>query len=544
MRSARADRGRSRWRRLVAGAAAALGLALLVAPLVLAFNLPPSEPGRSVYDFAGVWSASTIAAAQQTADRLRATTGVEIAVVSIPTGESSVSTSTAERDAKLIMDTWGVGQAGKNNGIVVLFDLDTTLRHGQIYVYGGSGIVSTYLSEAAAQNVADDMLAQAKQGDLDAALSVGMAQVASAVDNPGSRLGSRPLLSLPAVLLVVIDAGILALMFALWWRDGRDPPIPTIDDSVLLPAPPTGMTPSMAALLRDGVATERAPAAALVDLASRNLIAIREGTTVLGIGHKPLDFVVSDPADPRVAHQEQLVGEPERVILTTLRSIATDGVVEHTAMRKAPQLQADFAKALGRAAAATPWFRSDPTTSINTFLALPWVSLLPLFAMLLLLRDSPDGTSAFIGFGATIVTVVVGSLIARSMAARTTEGSWVLGMALAYRNTLRHEIGASPGVVTATEHARLKLPWLETPDTLIVWAIALGLAHEVGELISRSVDDPVSASWHPVWYAGSAASFASFGSSISSITTTTASSAGGGYGGGSSGGGGGGGGGF
>ena len=521
-----------------------VALALLVGPLALAFDLPPSQEGKSVYDFAGIWTNGTVAAAQQTADRLRSQTGVQMAIVSIPTGESSVSTSEAEQTAKDIMDAWGVGQAGVDNGIVVLFDLDDTLRHGQIYVYGGRGIVSTYLSPAAAQNVANAMLDRAKAGDLDGALTVGMAQIAGAVDHPGSRLESAPLLAWPAILVLVANALLLVVIFGVWWRDGRDPPIPLIDDSVLLPAPPPGLTPSMAALLHDGIATKNAPAAAIVDLASRNLLAMREGSTLLGIGHKPIDYIMSDPNDQQVAHAETLVGEPERLILDSLRGISSNGVVEHKELRRLANLQSRFATALGKAAAATPWFKSDPNAAMNRVGLLPIVSFLVLFGALFVAKDQMDGLSAFVMIAASGIAIAVGALIARSMAARTTQGSWVLGMALAYRNTLRHEMGVAPGVVTAHEHAKLKMPWLETPDALILWAVALGLADEVGHLIGRSVNDPASANWHPVWYTGSGASFASFGSSISSINVTAATSSGGGYGGGSSGGGGGGGGGF
>jgi uncharacterized membrane protein YgcG len=531
-------------RRAASAAALSIAVMLLLAPLALAFDLPPSQEGRQVYDFASIWRADTIASAEQTASRLRTQTGVQMAIVSIPTGESSVDTSEAESTAKEIMDVWGVGQAGVNNGIVVLFDLDTTLHHGQIYVYAGSGVLGKYLSTAAIQNIANDMLGKAKDGDLNAALTVGMTQIADAVDHPGTRLESAPLLSTPALVALAVNVLVVVLVIAQWWRDGRDPPIPLIDDSVLLPAPPPGMTPSMAALLRDGVATKNAPAAALVDLASRNLIAMQEGHTTLGIGKKPIDFIVSDPNDPRVAHAETLVGEPERLILHSLRTVAVGGVVDHTAMRRLTTLQTRFASALGRAGAATPWFKSDPNKAISSLGLIVIVPFLVLFGVMIVFGDSMNTLSAFAVFLSSFAAIGIGAVVARYMASRTTEGSWALGMALAYRNTLRHEMGTAPGVVSAQEHAKLKMPWLETPDALIVWAVALGLADEVGHLISRSVEDPASANWHPVWYSGSSASFSSFGSSISSINVTAASSSGGGYGGGSSGGGGGGGGGF
>ena len=536
--------GLSRPGRLSAAVAAAgLGV-LLIAPLALAFTLPASNEGQSVYDFAGVWRRDTVTSVQQTAERLRAATGVEVAIVSIPTGESSVDTTEARNTAGQVMDAWGVGRKGVNDGIVVLFDLDSSLRHGQIYVYVGSGALSTYLSADAAQNVANDMLAKAKTGDLDAALTVGMTQIADAVDHPGSRLESAPPLGWQAIPILVIDGLVVFFLIGLWWRDGRDPPIPKIDDSVLLPAPPTGLTPALAALLRDGTTTKNAPAAALVDLASRNLLAMRESASKVGIGHKPIDFILPDASDPLIAHAETLVGAPERVILHALRGIAQGGVVKHEELRRLPDMVTRFSASLGKAGLSAKWFKSNPDKSRRRF---TWVFMVPLAALLLTMAFGANslGRPAVIAiFVATLGAVVLNIAVSRFLASRTTEGSWVLGMALAYRNTLDHEIAAAPGVVSAQMHAMLKMPWLETPDALIVWAVALGLADEVGHLVSRGLDDPASANWHPAWYRGTAGTFSSFGSSISSINVTAASSSGGGYGGGSSGGGGGGGGGF
>jgi uncharacterized membrane protein YgcG len=524
---------------------AVLGVAALVlAPLALAFTLPPSQEGTSVYDFAGIWRHDTIASVQQTADRLRAATGVELAVVSIPSGESSVDTPEAKATATQIMDTWGVGQKGVNNGIVVLFDLDTTLRHGQVYVYGGAGIISKYLSSDAAQNVANDMLAQAKAGDLNAALTVGITQIADAVDHPGTRLETAPLLAWQAIVALVINGIVVVFLIGLWWRDGRDPPVPLIDDSVLLPAPPPGLTPAMAALLRDGTTTKNAPAAALVDLASRNLLAMREGTAKFGVGHKPIDYIVSDAKDPLVVHAETLVGAPELLILHSLRGIAKGGVVDHKELQRLPNLLSRFGAALGKAAVSTKWFKSNPDKAMSRFTWIVAVPLVTLFLTMMFASNALSQVAIIVVFVASFGAVAVNIVVARFLASRTKDGSWVLGMALAYRNTLRHEMGTAPGVVSAQEHAKLKMPWLETPDALIVWAVALGLANEVGHLVSRSMDDPASANWHPAWYRGTAGTFASFGASISSINVTAASSSGGGYGGGSSGGGGGGGGGF
>src|SRR5436190_430172 len=134
---------------------AALG-AVLGAAMVLALplaalgrlTLPPSQAGRYVYDLAGIWSQSAIDQAQSTAVAIRDRTGAELAIVSWPSDDSDVSTGTARTDAITIMDTWGVGRAGVNDGLVVLFDMDSGSRqHGQIYLYAGSGFLDRYLNE-------------------------------------------------------------------------------------------------------------------------------------------------------------------------------------------------------------------------------------------------------------------------------------------------------------------------------------------------------------------------------------------------------------
>ena len=54
-------------------------------------------------------------------------------------GRDDLTTDEAEADAGALMDEWGVGQAGVDDGLVILFDLDTTLEHGQVQLYAGAG---------------------------------------------------------------------------------------------------------------------------------------------------------------------------------------------------------------------------------------------------------------------------------------------------------------------------------------------------------------------------------------------------------------------
>ena len=73
------------------------------------------------------------------------------------------------------MDEWGVGRAGINDGLVILLDLDTSLQHGQVQLYGGSGFA---LSQPELQDIFDNqMLPSLQGGDLDSAVLVALAQV-------------------------------------------------------------------------------------------------------------------------------------------------------------------------------------------------------------------------------------------------------------------------------------------------------------------------------------------------------------------------------
>ena len=84
---------------------------------------PPPEDGRAVYDTAGVLQASTIGQVEQTIDAIEQRTGAEIAVFTrtVPFPET---TDEAEANARALMDQWGVGRKGFDDGLVILFDLN------------------------------------------------------------------------------------------------------------------------------------------------------------------------------------------------------------------------------------------------------------------------------------------------------------------------------------------------------------------------------------------------------------------------------------
>jgi hypothetical protein len=163
-------------------------------------------------------------------------------------------------------------------------------------------------------------------------------------------------------------------------------------------------------------------------------------------------------------------------------------------------------------------------------------------------------------------------VLARVMPQRTMSGAMVYAWLAAYRRTLEHTLaGARSMDDVVASHV---LPWVETPDQAVVWGYALGLHHEVEDVLERSIETAREAGasglrrpYLPTWYVvglsgggsggssgsggmfsssvvpdfgGMTATLSTIGASASSSSSGGSSSSGSSFGGGSSGGGGGG----
>ena len=293
---------------------------------VAGLDLPPSQEGRTVYDLAGVLRPATIAQAQSVVAAIKARTQAEVAIVTWPSDEYSISPEEALADGRTMMDTWGVGRKGVNDGLVVLFDLDATLsptsKHGQATLVTGAGFRDLYLSDGEAKKIVDDvMVPAAKAGDLDRALLDALRRVDAAVV-PGGNPAHAFNAALFLILGILVWAAGLAFLgyFALtWWRRGRDAAVPLIDDSVLLPAPPPGLTPALATVLRKDAIDEDAFTSALVDLGHRGLLVFRQTES----DRKKVDFVVPpEPLDDAAAAdaRKRPLGDAETALVQAVRT--------------------------------------------------------------------------------------------------------------------------------------------------------------------------------------------------------------------------------
>jgi uncharacterized membrane protein YgcG len=547
---------------LLAAPAMALGLAVHVA--LAAMALPPTREGVYVYDLAEIWDQSTEDRAQAIVEGIRTRTQAEIAILSWPSDEFDVSTETARADAIIVMDTWGVGREGVNDGLVVLFDMDRGSKdHGQIFAYAGKGFRDLYLAQDESDAlVNDDMLPKARDGDIDGALLAGLERLDEFVQAGGNPTRGTKILVNAILAALVLGGGLLVFLLFMrdWWQRGRDAEVPLIDDSVLLPTPPPGMTPALATVLRrDGVDKEGFTTA-LVDLGHRGLVTFQEADD----DKKKVDLVIppSPLIDPNsLEARRRPLGSAEGDLAGSIADKAVGGVVSWTYLKAGAgaKLFQSFKKDMGRAAKAAGYFREDPNKLSARWLGIGIALIIAVVAFgFFFAFDTSEESANLFRTGREflvlpmVVAILLGVIVAafsKRMVARTIEGARALAMALAYRNTLRYEMKAAHTVDEAVSRAQTRLPWITTPDLLTVWAVAFGLKDEVDDLIKETFETARQTGanvWVPAWYSGSGgvSSVGNLSSAMSSIGTTASSSSGSGYGGGSSGGGGGSGGGF
>jgi uncharacterized membrane protein YgcG len=522
----------------LARAALATGLVVLAAASAVAAAdpgppFPDPEFNRAVYDTAGVFNQATIASVETTIDEIEARTGAEV-VVYTQVWPRKLSESETLDNALALMNQWGVGRLGFDDGLVILFDLDPSLVHGQVQLYAGAGFKSTFLSDAERQAIfEDEMVPRLVNGDLDGALLTAIAKIDAAATTEHSR-ELETARQLNAVIgLVGGSAALLGLLgwtIFHWLRFGRDPEY-TDSESVLVPAPPTGMTPAAATMVLDGAVSRRTLTTALLDLASRGRVAFREEHGPLGIGRKltidlgslAMDAATADLTGDEAARtpaadeaqrleiarsrlrlaERRPLGPAEDYIETRLGSIATAETIEPDDLPKLAEDVPIFERRVEDAAVRNKWFAERPSTVLGRW------------RLRGVLEAVAGGIAIWAGFtipmsgltllgGAAVVAGVVTLVVAGAMPARTMAGAMQKAWLLAYRRTLSKTMEQARSMDQVVRDAGLD--WLETPDQAVVWATALGLSGQVEDVLARTMDDSrergTTIGYLPLWYRG------------------------------------------
>jgi uncharacterized membrane protein YgcG len=561
-------------RHALAAALAALVIGLVLVPsLALAAGPPFPDPvtDQAVYDTAGVLDPATIARVEAQIDQVEAETGAEV-VVYTQLVDSGVGYVQAEEHAIALMDQWGVGRAGVDDGLVILFDLyEDDPCHGQVQLYGGPGFREAWLSNDDRQRIFEnDMLPHLRECDIDGALTAAMDKVAG-IPRFRQLNAVLGLVVAPAILVLVVGWSLLR-----WYRSGRDP-VYLDDPSIHYPAPPPGLTPASGAALRDGSVTRRALTAASLDLAARGRIAFRaeEQSSFLGIGGGPPDIGIStfesETRDPvEQARLERVrrrpMDEGTAYLLGRLKGVAgQDGYIDKDELLKLGTHVSTFNTNVERHLVQEGWYREGPgTTSAR------WAGrgvLLFVVAVVAIIAGANMPASGLVLIGVALAASAVFLwVVARAMPARTKEGAMIVAMLAAYRRTLEKTMAQARSMGQVVDESAI--PLIEDPDDAVVWGTALGLQEAVEAVLQRSAEDYESGrsttSYFPTWYSSgstarwgeggggwapgvmSSSPIPNFGGMMTALSTignspsSSGSGGGGGFSGGGSGGGGGG----
>jgi uncharacterized membrane protein YgcG len=544
---------------------------------------PAPIDGVRVYDTAHAFRADTLATVAKTIAAIEARTGAQVVVYS-QLVEDGRTTEEADGDARALMDQWGVGRKGFDDGLVILFDLYPGLEHGQVILYGGPGYRAAFLDNGEKQRLFDEaMLPRLKASDLDGALLVAIERVdENATPEHAATLGRARQLNAVVGLIGAPLVALLLLGSAAWsWlRFGRDPTY--LDDpSIHMAGPPEALTPSAAVFVLNGGSSRRALTTALLDLASRGRISFREERHLLGLQKKV--GIETRPADPdpltaarQARNNARRLGPAEELVARRLDAVEHDdaGYIEAKDLPAfAPAVPA-FDAALEGEVVRRDWYREAPSKTKARWRLRSGLAIGIGIAAIIGGASLPSDGLLVVGIALVISGAIVFA-VAGVMPAVTLPGAMIRAMLAAYRRTLKKTMDQARSMDQVV--AESGLAWLETPDQAVVWGTALGLHAEIEGVLGRSLEDLQSGratagvTYLPTWYgtsagggpafagggdfagagAGSGGLFSSSGipdfggmmsalGSIGNAPSSSGSGGGGGFGGGGSGGGGGG----
>lgn len=532
---------------------------------------------QAVYDPANALDPATEAALESRIDAIEARSGAEVVIYTrvAPT----VNDDSNLADARRLMDQWGIGRRGFDDGFVILLSFfDSTFEHGSLSTYAGSGFKAVYLSEDPQTRLREQVIIPAIQNH---AVGAGLLAAVDEVDAEITPARAAQLELYRTVnALVGVPGGLLALIvtlgfaFAAWIRYGDDPEL-SDSPSILMAGPPADMTPPLATVIRAGRASQQSINTTLVELAGSGYIAFRNLDQVRHVKSDDDANPLIDPAIDilKLPHDRKQLPKPEAEAYEILRQAGhSDGVVTRGALWRINDELDPIKDQLEDEAVRLGWLSRLPSPLINRWTGIGVAELVVGGVLVALGYIIPMSGLTLLGFAlgvGGIGTIAFG----HAMSQRTKEGAYVDAMLKAYRRTLQKTLEQARDMNQVVEDPQIRT-LADTPDKAVVWGIALGLHQEVGQVLERSLADVREGvaganAYYPTWLgSGSSSSlsggggfgsgdgggglfsgsgtpdiggmFGSLGSIGSSPASSSSSSGGGGFGGGGGGGGGGG----
>ncbi|MBS7525443.1 TPM domain-containing protein [Fusibacter paucivorans] len=137
-----------------------LAILILAMPFAFAVDYPSPTSDFYVEDYADLLASDTEQTIIETSAALEAASGAQIVVVTVP----SLEGDTVENYAYNLFQNWGIGDADKNNGVLLLIAMDDRMTRIEVG-YGLEGI----LNDGKTGRIQDDYLIEnLKAGDYDA----------------------------------------------------------------------------------------------------------------------------------------------------------------------------------------------------------------------------------------------------------------------------------------------------------------------------------------------------------------------------------------
>ncbi len=557
----------------------AIGIVVFVLPLTLSFigsipgvgpaAFPPPVENQAVYDVAEVLTPSDEAALEDRIDALEGRSGAEMAIYLQVDPSQTFDSNLAL--AEQLLNEWGVGRRGFDDGFVILVSFGTSLEHGVISTYGGGGFTVAYLDIDEQQALINGVIGpRFHEGDFNGGLLAAMDVVDAAVTPEATATlnayrVANAVIGIPGgILAFVLTAGIA---FIMWRREGDDPEV-LDSESVLMAGPPAGMTPPLATVVREGRASKDALQTILIELAGTGFIRFRNLDRVGKVKSDDDPNPETDPAidllkPPRdQADPRGPTGEAYQVLLN--RGGGPKGSLTREALWGVNAALNPIKGSLEAEAVRMGWFTRLPTPAITKWTVIG------------VLEAAAGGGLLFLGFTIPMsgLTLVGGALIAgglitlafgTQMSKRTDTGAYADAMLKAYRRTLQKTMQQAQSMAAVVAEPTVRI-LADTPDKAVIWGVALGLRDEVSQVLTREMADPTtqatlasSGAYYPVWF-GSSGSMGGDGGggslfsgsgipdvggmmgalgSVGSSPPSSSSGGGGGFGGGGGGGGGG-----
>ena len=499
-----------RWARALPSA---LALLALTAAVTMAAGPPFPDPvdGQAVYDTAEILSPAVEAELEATIDAVESSTGAELVVYTQI--DPGISEDENLDNAKALIDEWGIGRSGFDDGLVLMVGMAENRINGRVSLFGGSGFLGAYANEDALKGIIDaDFVPSALRGDFDGATLATIDALAERV-TPANRDRLE--------MLRVVNAGLglvgapLALIATLglawnrWRREGDDPEL-TDSPSILMAGPPAEMTPPLATVIRTGTGSSHTVNTLLAELASTGRLSFHNLDQVRGMKSDDEPDPVTDPAIEVYADaaDDDRLEAPQREAWDKLKRLAggSSRLSRERLWRVNSELGA-MKRVFEYEAVRLGWLARMPGPSIMRMSGIG-IGLVVLGAGAIWIGIAVPMSGAVM-VGAALILGGAGTfLFGRAMSQRTPNGAYVDAMLTAYRRTLRKTMDQARSmseVVKQPEIAKLA----DTPDKAVVWGMALGLHDEVAALLARGLEEqrattgsPAGA-YYPLWLGSS-----------------------------------------